>query len=515
MAISLRMLIVALLCSSWAGAQDPAEKAKPLFRDFVGLNTHTVQFKPELYRTVTRLVRDYHGFEWDVGKETDYYPRFPLSRNKVDWEALYGGWKKAGYSTDVCVMFEQAPKDSWVDLERDAWAYGFQFARFFGPSGRQNLVESIEIGNEPGKLDDATYRRLFESVAGGARKGDPKLLISTCATFAEPSGAYHKDVATVKGLEALYDVLNVHSYPQLEGYPTWRRSFPEDPQLEFLTKIRAVIDWRNANAPGKQVWLTEFGYDSTTKPSPSEGDFKQWVGVTDEQQAQYLVRSLLVLSELDLDRAYIYWFNDADEPKVHSSSGITRNFQPKPSFHALAHLFAALGDCRFGGVVEKKPGEVCIDEFRQGENPDQRVWALWSPTGEPRGFLRRQRHFASLLGFGLLLAILRFLGRLFLAVFLVILILVAVAAFLLFLFGQLLLHFAHFLFEFLAFLLEGLLAFHHELLGVHQAGDVAVHHLGVRPGVLVRSLEFMGAFEIARGALPFALARCRRIRGRV
>ena len=61
-----------------AGDLDP--KAKPVFRNFIGLNVHTVQFKPELYKPVTRRVRDYHGFKWDVGDDTDYYPRFPFAR---------------------------------------------------------------------------------------------------------------------------------------------------------------------------------------------------------------------------------------------------------------------------------------------------------------------------------------------------------------------------------------------------------------------------------------------------
>ena len=375
---------ILLLWAQPATAQNTAAKARPLFRDFMGLNTHTVQFKPGLYRPVTRLVRDYHGFEWDVGKDTDYYPRFPLSRNMVNWETLYGGWKKAGYSTDVCVMFDQAPPAQWTDMARDAWGYGFQFARFFGPSGKQKLAEAVEIGNEPGNYDDASYRRLFENAAAGMRQGDPKLLIATCAMFAHSSGRYNKDLATIKGLEALYDVITVHSYPQLEGYPTWRRSFPEDARLAFLKDIRDVIAWRDANAPGKQVWLTEFGWDATTQPQAAEGDFKKWVGVTDEQQAQYLVRAFLVLSEFALDRAYIFWFNDDDKPMVHGSSGLTRHYQPKPSFHAVAHLFATLDDYRFGTVVTRKPDDLLVYEFRDGANPDQRIWAVWSPTGTGR-----------------------------------------------------------------------------------------------------------------------------------
>ena len=284
------LLIVITLAPRFTAAQDRQKSGKPLFRDFMGLNTHTVQFKPDLYKPVTRLLRDYHGFKWDVGDDTDFHLQFPFARNRVDWGTMYGSWNNAGYRIDVSVMFDDTKPTAWRDLKRDGAEYGFQFARYFGLSGKK-LVEAAEIGNEPGNYADATYRTLFESVASGMRRGDPKLLISTCAVYARPSGPYHKNIAVLNGLEPLYDIVNVHSYAEAEGYPTWRRSFPEDPKLEFLPKILEVISWRNQNAPGKQIWLTEFGWDATTKPQATEGTFKKWVGVTDLQQAQYLVRA--------------------------------------------------------------------------------------------------------------------------------------------------------------------------------------------------------------------------------
>lgn len=378
--LGITILLTGLTCVSSAQGAKP----KPLLCDFIGLNVHTVQFKPDLYKPVAKLLRNYHPFEWDVGSETDYAPKFPLARNQVSWESLYAEWVRAGYKVDACLMFDQILPPKWTNLEKDAHSYGLQFARYFGPSGRQNYVESIEVGNEPGKYSDADYRKLFESAASGIRQGDPKLLISTCAVFARKSGDYHKDVATVKGLEPLYDVINVHSYPFLEQYPTWRRSFPEDSRLTWIKDIQDVITWRNTNAPGKQVWLTEFGYDATTKPQEKEGTFSKWVGVTDTQQAQYLVRAFLTLSTLDLDRAYIYWFNDDDKPTLHASSGLTRNYQPKPSFYAVAHLLATLGDYRFVRAVTQKPGEVNVYEFVNGSDRAKHIWAVWSPTGEGR-----------------------------------------------------------------------------------------------------------------------------------
>ena len=268
-------------------------KTRPLMKDFMGICVHTVQFKPELYRPICQHVRDYHGLNWDLGDETNHWPTFPMARNKVDWQSMYGKWVKAGYEIDACIMFGNLPFDKWVDPARDAETYGFSFARFFGPSGR-NLVTAMEIGNEPGGLKDEHYRILFENMAKGVRAGDPKMKTVTCATIAGKSDKYAKSLECVKGLEDLYDVINVHSYAQVKGWPTWERSYPEDPSIAYLKDIQDAIDWRDKHAPGKEVWITEFGWDCTTQPNHKEGTFKDWIGNTDAEQARYLVRSWLI-----------------------------------------------------------------------------------------------------------------------------------------------------------------------------------------------------------------------------
>ncbi len=367
-----------------SAAADPPAAKRPLLRDFLGLNGHTVQFRPELYKPVCRLVRDYHPFDWDVGGDSSFPPPFPLARNKVDWGKVYGSWKDAGYDTDVCLMVDQFPAEKWKDLPRDAYAYGRAFAAAFGPSARRPLVSSAEVGNEPGGYDDAAYRTLFEHMAKGLRDGDPKLRVVTCAADPGPSGKYHKSLACVKGLERLYDVINVHTYAEVEGYPTWRRTFPEDPKTPYLKRVKDAAVWRDAHTPGKELWVTEFGWDASTKPAPKTGTFAKWVGSTEAEQARYLVRSVLLFSALPVDRAYIYFFNDQDEPHVHGSSGLTRNFVPKPAFHALAHLQRTLGEYRFVRVVADRPGELAVYEFAHGTDPGKRVWAVWSPTGSGR-----------------------------------------------------------------------------------------------------------------------------------
>ncbi len=349
---------------------------KPLMRDFIGLNTHTVQFRPDLYAPVTRRLRDYHPVEWDLGAKVTNSLKLPMAQNGVDWAALYGGWRKAGYSIDASLMFETLEPAAWSGHNAEARIYGRAVAATLGSSGA-GLIESAEIGNEPSKFSDSEYRTVFRSMAEGLREGDPKLKIATCAVALGKKDIYSKDVANLVGLEKLYDVLNVHTYAFAEQWPTWRRSFPEDPSIPYLKQVQAVIDWRDGNAKGKQVWVTEFGYDASTKKPATTGDFSKWVGVSDDEQARYIVRSYLELSAMDVDRAYLYWFNDNDTPQLHGASGLTRDYRPKPAFHAVAQLFRVLGDSAFGSVAFASEG-VKAFEFRSKQS---RTWVIWSATG--------------------------------------------------------------------------------------------------------------------------------------
>ena len=376
-------LIVALSLAVSLRAENPTPR--PVMRDFIGINGHTVQFKPELYRPVAQRVRDYHPVAWDLADKTAEPAPFPSAKNRVDWSKVYGSWKEKGWNIDACLMFESIPQDEWKNFETDAKAYAEAFAREFGPSGKRKLVESVEIGNEPGKWNDSDYAKMFRAMAEGIRAGDPRLKIATCNLSAGKSGDYDKSVDCVASALDLVDVLNIHTYAQLENWPTWRRSFPEDPKLpKYLQDVEALCKWRDAHAPGKPVWITEFGYDSTTKPPETTGDFVKWVGVTDEQQAQWLVRSVLVFSAMPVERCYLYFFNDDDKPSLHASSGLTRHFEPKPSYHAVAHLLKMLGDYRFERVVTNRPGELRVQEYRHAEHSEKSAWAVWSPTGEGR-----------------------------------------------------------------------------------------------------------------------------------
>lgn len=374
------------------------QSEKPLIRDFMGINAHNVEFNPDLFSSTFDLVRDYHTVAWDLPDGTSQPTTFPYSRmvidwndptglvgdhrGRVNWEKIYGDWKAKGFDINVSLMVVHLPGPVWDDLEEDAYQYGRSFAGFFGSRGK-NIVRSVEIGNEPvpkWSLED--YKRLFPAMARGIRDGDPEMLILTAAAQPGKPDEYSVPLDMYLGLQDWFDVIKIHRYPLVNGWPFWERSFPENPNIRFLDVIKETIEWRNRHAPGKEIWITEFGYDATTGTPDPNGPFNQWNGVSDKVQAQWLVRSYLEFSALDVARAYIYMSTDYDDPSFHGSSGIMRNNKPKKSFWAVNQFREILGDYRFKRAIRRNAGHVHVFEYVHGSEPDRKVWVAWSPTGQ-------------------------------------------------------------------------------------------------------------------------------------
>lgn len=393
-AIELLLISMLIFISGFAQTAD----IKPLMKDFMGINGHYT-FKPELYSKNCRLVRNYHSINWDVNQPGDK-ATLPVCVNKVNWiNNCYGTWKQNGFETDICIMFgtfsynNSEYKKLWQGKEKGLYTYGYDMAKFFGPSGEQKICTSMEIGNEPGqKFDDDLYKMIFKNIAQGIRAGDKAVKIVTCTAHPRPADDYTKDLnATFNTPETkqLFDVINVHTYAQIQrennSQSPWNRSYPEDDSIDYLKVVDETIVWKNKNAADKEIWVTEFGYDACTPGAMNNRkDWAKkldWQGVSDLMQAQYLVRSFMVFAERDIERAYLYFYDDNDAPGVHGCAGLTRNFQPKISYWSIKHLYETLGDYRFSKIIKKEKGNVYIYEFRNGSNPRKAIWVAWSPTG--------------------------------------------------------------------------------------------------------------------------------------
>ena len=90
-------------CASLLGAGvvcADAGHTRPLMQDFIGINGHTVQFKPELYRPVCGLVRDGHPVRMGLGQGSrrNFTGGSRFREAGVDWNQVYGSWSAKGGS---------------------------------------------------------------------------------------------------------------------------------------------------------------------------------------------------------------------------------------------------------------------------------------------------------------------------------------------------------------------------------------------------------------------------------
>jgi hypothetical protein len=388
--VSLALLFALLGCLALPSAAVAYDH--PIMSDLVGINIHAASIKdsghagtaPAQYRPTTSLVRDYHNFGFDMSRSNDT-PNFPYTDNTgwINWNDLYGSYTDLGYRINACIQFNgYHDLSNWHDPAADAKAYGRAFAMAFGPTHGSGVVDTVQIGNEPGsKMSDSLFHTVFENMAEGIREIEPNLKIVTPYVKVGGGNNYAKDIALFSDITHLVDAYAAHPYPFVETWPTYERSFPENPAQPMLSDMDALIAWRNANDPSAKAWVTEFGYDATTAPNDTSGGMKDWTDVTDTQQAQWLTRGFLNYSSMDMDRAYMFWYNDSNLASVHGSSGLTRNWQPKPSFHAQAHLQEMLGDYRFSEVI-RQDGDAYVFAYVNPEHPTDQMWVLWSPTGE-------------------------------------------------------------------------------------------------------------------------------------
>lgn len=353
----------------------------PLFRDFTGLCGHTVAFRPKLYQPVCGWVRDYHPVDWDLAEDTSQLPDWPFAKNRVSWEEVYRSWTAEGLQISVCLNLDEMGK-KWKDPARDAEAYGQSFARNFGPGGRWPYVKVVEIGNEPGLYPDEEYRILHQAMARGIRAGNPALKIASCNLEVGPSDRYWKGTDLFKDLMDSTDILRIHRYAIQDQWPTWKRTFPENPAVPYLSRIQELLHWRDQHASGKPVWVSEFGWDaSSRKPDPAGKD-AQWIGSTDEEQAMWLVRSFFLFAGMGVDKAFVFFFNDKDEPSLHAASGLTRNYEPKPAWHAVAWMLKHLRDYRFQKIHQSSLTEGYVYQFQPQDPALPGILAVWRATGE-------------------------------------------------------------------------------------------------------------------------------------
>ena len=149
-------------------------------------------------------------------------------------------------------------------------------------------------------------------------------------------------------------------------------------------QVEDLVKYRNTYLPDKEIWITEFGYDT----HPNSVQAVPAIGPNDRQevQGQWLVRTYLALAAAGVDRAAMYMLRDVYEtpdPEFWATSGLTTSkedgWQPKKSWYYVYTLKNALAGLHY--VDEQPSGNANVWIYRFADSTGTiKAYVLWSPT---------------------------------------------------------------------------------------------------------------------------------------
>ena len=418
-------------------------RTAPPMEKFIGANVF-IDDPIDKIATPIGFAREYHSWGWDV-ENNDHLTRFQPSAaaggNAWFFDDYYAKLKARNVTVSPAIQglatafypgedVDHKPVDKGKDTEAPASyarhaAHLYQVAARYGHHAVADnkltlapgqprksglgALSYIENWNEPDKnwrgregmftpyelaaMSSADYDgdqgRMGANV--GVKLADPNMRL-VLGGFAGLKLDYLRAMKlwadTRRGGSFPADILNFHHYSSTgdeQGFqPNGSGISPEADHLR--EKSAALIAFRNRWLPDKEVWITEFGYDTNSK-SPLHAPA---IGTLSAEQVQgaWLIRSYLALAAAGVDRAAMFMLRDvkSDGGGVFETCGLVTEkgkWEPKPSWYYVATLKHHLTGMRYAGEVASGRPDVLIYRFR-GAKEGTSVYAVWCPTSEDK-----------------------------------------------------------------------------------------------------------------------------------
>jgi hypothetical protein len=178
------------------------------------------------------------------------------------------------------------------------------------------------------------------------------------------------------------EALNIHHYCNNGNGGSYTTGISPEAD-KFGEKANKFVQWRDANLPNAEVWISEWGWD-TNQGSPQKAPA---IGSTsgDIVQAQWIIRAYLALAAAGVDRTHHFMLKDVDGGYgVYASSGLIKNpndnppYGPKPSWYYVYTLKNRLGNFQFVSTSTSAQGP--ITHVFKTTDQTQVAYVVCSPT---------------------------------------------------------------------------------------------------------------------------------------
>ncbi len=211
----------------------------------------------------------------------------------------------------------------------------------------------------------------------GIKSVDPDAL-HVMAGLASSDTTYLNKVVLASGGRIPFDVLNMHWYctDMTNAYS------PENEKYGYEVSFRKFFKWKNRVVPNIPVWMTEFGWDTYLAPDSKHS----YTYAPALQQANYLMRSYLVLLKMGFEKAFLFMDTDSDSKNIlqYSSSGLladkTSKYTKKISYYYLATMQNVLGDKEIGRMTyyQETVGNNEVYYLKFNGFGFTKVYAIWT-----------------------------------------------------------------------------------------------------------------------------------------
>ncbi len=400
----------------------------------LGMNGHSKANKASDLECVSYF-RDY--ITWTIGYEKSAYPSAGtklVGGEHTSMRVLYTTLKNKGTESVPCFMFDMknTPAHITGSDKNDPASYimyaefVYQYTLKYGnnpantaemtrllqgkPELNLDLVKWVEIGNEPNGEDSSGYTP-YQLAALTSMSYD-----GHCNTITSPDGSklgiknadpnVKVAMSGLAGIQNRYikamcfwlehnrtddtigmDAFNVHTYCRKtianNGFTIEIGVSPE--AADLAGSLNDIVTFRDTYYPDKEVWLTEFGWD-TNQSYLTQGSSHAYGPYTGRQvQAMWLTRAYFILASIGVDRAAMYMCRDVGPEqtsvgKYGTSGVITSGGQRKDSYYYLYTLKSKMNDMYFVEIVDSGHEEVWVYKFENGQG--KTCYAVWCPTSD-------------------------------------------------------------------------------------------------------------------------------------
>lgn len=322
---------------------------------------------PHLYASVSSHARNYHDLTWDI-EGPDQTVDFSKMKNQgtkpkewLDWDREYQAWINSGMQVQASLQFYGFKPNQWKTPTESAYQYAQSFTKHFGQKNGNGLVCTIEIGNEPWTYPADIYKQILSGMLQGAKDADPTIEVFPCALQAADPDAEKTDIfknyigaRVTQEMATKLDGVNVHAYSYIIGNDGIRKAVHPEHPLSTFWEINNMVRWRDANMPGKKIYLSEWGWDS----AGGGEDCTHPECVSENAAAAYAVRGAIIASRIGIERATWFFYGNANaSSQIYARSGLTSSikngFQKKKAFFNLEALRKYAGSGYFLEVIKE------------------------------------------------------------------------------------------------------------------------------------------------------------------